>query len=305
MASIWKSAGLLTAAQIESLKQRAAGRVDRARQSIAGGSQVPEAGQSMLLATLERLDGSGRVAKLLGVTVAVRDGDHDARVLEGRYELIRKLGQGGLGRVWLARDVNLNRHVALKEISHPTGVSEAMIERFRHEAEITGRLDHPSIVPIYQLGKDEASGRMFYAMRFLGRTTLQDSTNEYHERRLEGDEDPMLLRHLLTRVCERVPRDRPRPLAQSNSPRLEAGERGDRQLRAGDCDRLGPGEGDRRNVGREPDGFRVDRQHRPDKRPARCWERRCTWRRSKRRGDSTNSIRGRTSMASARYCLRS
>ena len=161
----------------------------------------------MLLATLERLDGSGRVAKLLGVTVAARHGDHDARVLEGRYELIRKLGQGGLGRVWLARDVNLNRHVALKEISHPTGVSEAMIERFRHEAEITGRLDHPSIVPIYQLGKDEASGRMFYAMRFLGRTTLQDSINEYHERRLEGNEDPMLLRHLLSafvNVCHAI-----------------------------------------------------------------------------------------------------
>jgi serine/threonine protein kinase len=97
--------------------------------------------------------------------------------------------------------------VALKEISHPTGVSEAMIERFRHEAEITGRLDHPSIVPIYQLGKDEASGRMFYAMRFLGRTTLQDSINEYHERRLEGDEDPMLLRHLLSafvNVCHAI-----------------------------------------------------------------------------------------------------
>lgn len=199
--------GLLTTAQIESLKQRATGRVDRARQSIAGGSQVPAAGQSMLLATLERLDGSGRVAKLLGVTVAARHGEHDARVMEGRYELIRKLGQGGLGRVWLARDVNLNRHVALKEISHPTGVSEAMIERFRHEAEITGRLDHPSIVPIYQLGKDEASGRMFYAMRFLGRTTLQDSINEYHERRLEGNEDPMLLRHLLSafvNVCHAI-----------------------------------------------------------------------------------------------------
>ena len=199
--------GLLTREQIETLKQRAASRVDRARQSIAGGSQAPEAGRSMLLATLERLDGSGRVAKLLGVTVAARQGDHDARVLEGRYELIRKLGQGGLGRVWLARDVNLNRHVALKEISHPTGVSEAMVERFRHEAEITGRLDHPSIVPIYQLGKDEASGRMFYAMRFLGRTTLQDSINEYHERRMEGNEDPMLLRHLLSafvNVCHAI-----------------------------------------------------------------------------------------------------
>lgn len=199
--------GLLKAEQLASLKERAAKRVDRARQSIAGGSEMPAAGQSLLLATLERLDGSGRVAKLLGVTVAARAGEHDARVMQGRYEIIRKLGQGGLGRVWLARDVNLNRHVALKEISHATGASEKVVERFKHEAEITGRLDHPSIVPIYQLGEDLETGRAFYTMRFLGRTTLQDSISEYHERREEGDEDPMLLRRLLSafvNVCHAI-----------------------------------------------------------------------------------------------------
>jgi serine/threonine protein kinase len=199
--------GLLTAEQIESLRQSAARRVERARRSVAGGSEMPATGRSMLLATLERLDGSGRVAKLLGVTVAARGGDHDARVMEGRYELIRKLGQGGLGRVWLARDVNLNRYVALKEISHASGVTDSMVERFKHEAEITGRLDHPSIVPIYQLGEDLSTKRAFYSMRFLGRSTLQDSISEYHERREEGDEDPMLLRHLLTafvNVCHAI-----------------------------------------------------------------------------------------------------
>lgn len=199
--------GLLTSKQIETLRANAVKRVDRARRSVAGGSEMPAAGKSMFLATLERLDGSGRVAKLLGVTVAARDGDHDSRVMEGRYELIRKIGQGGLGRVWLARDVNLNRHVALKEISHASGMTDTVIERFKHEAEITGRLDHPSIVPIYQLGEDLSTKRMFYAMRFLGRSTLQDSISEYHERREAGDEDPMLLRHLLTsfvNVCHAI-----------------------------------------------------------------------------------------------------
>ncbi|QEG37819.1 serine/threonine-protein kinase [Bythopirellula goksoeyrii] len=198
---------LLTAEQIEMLIIRAATRIDRARQSIAGGTEMPAAGQSMLLATLERLDGSGRVAKLLGVTVAARAGENDAREMQGRYEIIRKLGQGGLGRVWLTRDVNLNRHVALKEISHGANASEIAIERFKHEAEITGRLDHPSIVPIYQLGEDLQSGRAFYTMRFLGRSTLQDSISEYHERREEGDEDPMLLRRLLgafVNVCHAI-----------------------------------------------------------------------------------------------------
>ncbi len=199
--------GILTAEQADNLSQNAKRRVDRARRSIAASSELPTGTQSMLLATLERLDGSGRVAKLLGVTVAARGGDDDARVMQGRYELVRKLGQGGLGRVWLARDANLNRHVALKEISHAAGASEAIVERFRNEAEITGRLDHPSIVPIYQLGEDLETGRVFYTMRFLGRSTLQDSISEYHERREEGNDDPMLLRQLLTafvNVCHAI-----------------------------------------------------------------------------------------------------
>ena len=198
---------LLTSDQIGKLRQDASVRVDRARRSAEGGSEAHQAGDSLLLATLERLDGSGRVAKLFGVTIATRGGEQHARVMEGRYELVRKIGQGGLGRVWLARDVNLNRHVALKEISHASGASEATIARFKHEAEITGRLDHPSIVPIYQLGEDVATERVFYTMRFLGRGTLQDSINEYHERLEEGDEDPMLMRHLLTafvNVCHAI-----------------------------------------------------------------------------------------------------
>ncbi|MGN6547598.1 MAG: serine/threonine-protein kinase, partial [Aureliella sp.] len=199
--------GVLSPEQLEVLRRRAVARVDRARRSVVQSSEAPTAGKSMLLATLERLDGSGRVAKLLGVTVAASGGENEARVTEGRYELIRKLGQGGLGRIWLARDINLNRHVALKEISHASDAADALVERFKHEAEITGRLDHPSIVPIYQLGEDRATKRVFYTMRFLGRTTLQDAINEYHERRQEGDEDPMLLRHLLTafvNVCHAI-----------------------------------------------------------------------------------------------------
>lgn len=197
---------LITSEQLEALTQRSKRRVDRARESVAGGSAMPVGNESMLLATLERLDGSGRVAKLLGVTVAARVGEQEMRVMEGRYELIRKLGQGGLGRVWLARDVNLNRYVALKEISHMAGSSH-VIQRFKNEAEITGRLDHPSIVPIYQLGEDLATQRVFYTMRFLGRSTLQDAVVEYHERREDGDEDPMLLRQLLTafvNVCHAI-----------------------------------------------------------------------------------------------------
>ncbi len=192
-----KNRGLLSAQQLDNLGQRVQRRVERARQSAASDSIAPAGGESLLLATLERLDGTGRVAKLLGVTVAASGGVKDNRISSTRYQLVRKLGQGGLGRVWLARDLNLNRFVALKEISHPSQATDAIIERFKHEAEITGRLEHPGIVPVYHLGEDESTGRAFYAMRFLGKKTLQDSIAEYHERREEGDDDPMLLRHLL------------------------------------------------------------------------------------------------------------
>ena len=191
---------------MEPLIQRAQTRVERARKSVANDSLAPTAGESLFLATLERLDGTGRVSKLLGVTVATSGGVEDSRDSDARYQLVRKLGQGGLGRVWLARDLNLNRYVALKEISHPSKATDAVIARFKHEAEITGRLEHPGIVPVYHLGKD-ANGRDFYTMRFLGKKTLQDSITEYHERREEGDDDPMLLRHLLiafVNICHAI-----------------------------------------------------------------------------------------------------
>jgi serine/threonine protein kinase len=188
--------GLIPAEQIAILVQRAQSRVDSARKSAANDSLAPSGTESLFLATLERIDGTGRVSKLLGVTVAAGGGVEDSRDSDVRYKLVRKLGQGGLGRVWLAIDLNLNRYVALKEISHPSKATDAIVDRFKHEAEITGRLEHPGIVPVYHLGKD-GSGRTFYTMRFLGKKTLQDSIAEYHERREEGDHDPMLLRHLL------------------------------------------------------------------------------------------------------------
>lgn len=161
-----------------------------------------------LVSTLDAMDPSGTVARLMGVRAAAGVGatekttDRQASV---PFRLVRKLGQGGLGRVWLAFDENLKRHVAVKEVAD-TGNADAA-ERFRHEAEITGRLEHPGIVPIYQLGEDAESGQAFYAMRFLGKRTLHDSILEYHERRSEGCDDPMLIRQLLTdfvNICQAI-----------------------------------------------------------------------------------------------------
>ncbi|MEX2186470.1 MAG: serine/threonine-protein kinase [Pirellulales bacterium] len=166
------------------------------------------ASKTALFGTLDAFDPSGTIARLLGIRGVAGATTIDAtgaRQSAARFRLVRKLGQGGLGRVWLAFDEGLRRHVAVKEIT--VNDNPAAVERFRREAEITGRLEHPGIVPIYQLGSDTQTGEAFYAMRFLGKTTLQDSIAEYHERRGEGDDDPMLIRRLLTAfvsICQAI-----------------------------------------------------------------------------------------------------
>ncbi|MEL6108055.1 MAG: serine/threonine-protein kinase [Planctomycetota bacterium] len=162
--------------------------------------------QSRLVAALNP---DGRLASLLGLvgkSMLVGEEIQD-RSVGARYTLLRKLGQGGLGTVWLARDENLNRYVAVKELTSEARSGEIALEHFRREAEVTGRLEHPGIVPIYQFGCDEKTGKAFYAMRFLGRRTLQDAIDEYHERLQNGAEDKMLLHRLLSSfvsVCHSV-----------------------------------------------------------------------------------------------------
>ena len=116
-----------------------------------------------------------------------------------RFTILRRHAEGGLGRVHLARDEQLRRTVALKEI-RPERVDEPQVrERFLAEAEITGQLEHPGIVPIYSLEHD-AAGRPVYAMRFIQGRTLARAIRAYHEQPA-----PLKLRELLQRfiaVCQ-------------------------------------------------------------------------------------------------------
>ena len=82
----------------------------------------------------------------------------------GRFALQRFHAKGGLGEVFLAEDEQLHREVALKEIRASHADDPVSRARFVQEAEITGRLEHPGIVPVYGLGQ-YADGRPFYAMR--------------------------------------------------------------------------------------------------------------------------------------------
>ncbi len=83
----------------------------------------------------------------------------------GRYTVLRELGRGGMGVVYLAEDQDLGRTVALK-VFHLDDVDPALRERLRQEARTLASLEHPNIVPVYDLGA-AADGRLFYTMKYV------------------------------------------------------------------------------------------------------------------------------------------
>ncbi len=83
----------------------------------------------------------------------------------GDYELISVLGRGGMGVVYRARQISLNRQVALKMINNSEFASEDQIRRFQNEAEAVATLDHPGIVPIYEVGTFE--DQRYFSMKLI------------------------------------------------------------------------------------------------------------------------------------------
>lgn len=129
-----------------------------------------------------------------------------------RFRILRPHARGGLGEVFVAKDTELGREVALKEILLDKSDDIEARSRFIREAEITGGLEHPGVVPVYSLGA-YPDGRPFYAMRFIRGQTLHDAIKAFHatpepgERPMSAAQKNLELRKLLQRfidVCEAI-----------------------------------------------------------------------------------------------------
>jgi serine/threonine-protein kinase len=140
--------------------------------------------------TRESLAGLGHpeVGSTLTQLGSGSDGDADrtasyavgAATSEGqRFRVLRPHARGGLGAVFVALDEELHREVALKQILDQHADDRVSRTRFVLEAEITGGLEHPGIVPVYGLGT-YGDGRPYYAMRFVRGDTLKEAIGQFH-----------------------------------------------------------------------------------------------------------------------------
>jgi serine/threonine-protein kinase len=156
------------------------------------------------------------LAALLGCSTIQSDESADRTASLGkstslgeRFQILRPHARGGLGAVFVARDQELHREVALKQILAEYVDDPISRQRFLLEAEITGGLEHPGIVPVYGLGID-SGGRPFYAMRFIRGDSLKSAIAAYHsDESLKTDPGrrSLALRHLLRRfvdVCHAI-----------------------------------------------------------------------------------------------------
>src|ERR1700724_1912088 len=89
----------------------------------------------------------------------------DQQVFNDRYELVRHVARGGMAQVYLAKDLLLDRPVALKVLFPELSIDRSFVERFRREAQNAANLSHPNIVPVFDWGED--TGTYFIVMEYI------------------------------------------------------------------------------------------------------------------------------------------
>jgi serine/threonine-protein kinase len=190
--------------------RRHGGDPERSLAAISVGRSTREClariGNDELEASLARVvsgstEADGDITANYSVGTATSDGQ--------RFRVLRPHAQGGLGAVFVALDLELHREVALKQILENHADDPVSRQRFLLEAEITGGLEHPGVVPVYGLGR-YVDGRPYYAMRFIKGDSLKQAIDHFHaDERLRKDPGrrSLDLRKLLRRftdVCNAI-----------------------------------------------------------------------------------------------------
>ncbi len=167
---------------------------------VQRGLILPEDREHLAYLARRRMPGADAAPRTAVTVMGGRAGDG------GRYHYLDRCGTGGMGDVWRARDTRLGRDVAIKELKPSLADDEVIRARFLREARITSQLDHPGIVPLYDLLPDEG-GRPRYAMRLLRGRTLSEAIRAMHGRRQAGEDVSLeragLLQAFVT-VCNTV-----------------------------------------------------------------------------------------------------
>jgi predicted Ser/Thr protein kinase len=94
------------------------------------------------------------------------------RTVEGKYRIERLLGKGGMGAVFLAHDLALEREVAIKVLPPDVAQDDQVVRRFQQEAKTAAKLDHPNIIPIYRV--ESEGGLNYFVMKYISGTSLED-----------------------------------------------------------------------------------------------------------------------------------
>jgi eukaryotic-like serine/threonine-protein kinase len=184
----------------QSLAAIPAGRATREELAALGDPDVTVTIAKFASGSTERQTDQGRTT-----TDAVGTDTSDGQ----RFQILRPHARGGLGAVFVAVDAELHREVALKQILERHADDPASRHRFLMEAEITGGLEHPGIVPVYGLGT-HADGRPYYAMRFIRGESLKEAIDRFHNDealKKESGRRSFELRKLLRRfidVCNAI-----------------------------------------------------------------------------------------------------